>query len=89
MDYLAERAVLVVHGMMMVEREQPIRRDHRPALKRVCVDMECPDGAKVMHGGRVYHFCCFKFFYLKIYCNKKQIKKVDAKSFITILIFHY
>lgn len=62
MDYLVEREVRAVHVMMMVALELPIRKDHQPALKRVCVDMECPEGAKVMHGEHVCHFCYFKFF---------------------------
>lgn len=53
----------MVHVMMMVELEQPIRRDHQLVPKRVCVDTECPEGAKVMHGEHVYHFFCFKFLF--------------------------
>lgn len=61
MDYLAEPEVRVVHVMMTVELELPIQKDHQLVPKRVCVDMECPEGAKVMHEEHVYHFYYFKF----------------------------
>lgn len=83
MDYRVEREALVVHVTMMVELALPIRRDRRPALKRVCVDMECPEGAKVMHGGHVYRFCCFKisFEFDKSTPNHNPFDKIEIIFF--------
>lgn len=81
-DYLDEPEVLVVHVMMTVELGLPIRRDHQLVPKRVCVDTECPEGAKVMHGEHVYHFFCFNsinakkktfILYIEIIFRKKKL----------------
>ena len=60
-DYLEELVPLVVHVMMTVEQELPIQRDHQLVPKRVCDSTGWPEGAKVMHVVRVYHFFYFKF----------------------------
>lgn len=81
MDYRAELVVRVVRETMMVERAPPIRRDRQPALKRVCVDMECREGAKGMHEEHVYRFCYFK----KILKFEKENRRQKSITFFVFI----